>query len=235
MRPGLLSVVVPVYNEERTLEEIIQRIRGVEIPIEIVAGDDGSPDRSRELHERLHKDGQIDQVHFHEKNRGKGAALQSGFGLVTGDWVVIQDADLEYDPSEYETLLDPIRRGQADVVFGSRFIGSGPHRVLFFWHYVANRALTLVSNMFTDLNLTDMETCYKVFRREILDVIELREKRFGVEPELTAKVAKVPGVRIYEVGISYFGRSYQEGKKITWRDAVRALYCIFRYNLFPNR
>ena len=229
---GVLTVVIPVYNEEETLEEIVSRVRAVPFQLEIITVDDGSTDRSREILTDLKERELIDQVIFHEANQGKGAALQTGFRAATGDWVVIQDADLEYDPAEYQDLIAPILEGKADVVYGSRFVGSGPHRVLFFWHYVANRMLTLLSNMMTNLNLTDMETCYKLFKREVLEQIHLKERRFGVEPEMTAKISKIKGIRIYEVGISYSGRSYEEGKKITWRDGIRALYCIVRYKLF---
>ncbi len=229
---GVLTVVIPVYNEEETLEEIVSRVRAVPFQLEIITVDDGSTDRSREILTDLKERELIDQVIFHEANQGKGAALQTGFRAATGDWVVIQDADLEYDPAEYQDLIAPILEGKADVVYGSRFVGSGPHRVLFFWHYVANRMLTLLSNMMTNLNLTDMETCYKLFKREVLEQIQLKERRFGVEPEMTAKISKIKGIRIYEVGISYSGRSYEEGKKITWRDGIRALYCIVRYKLF---
>ncbi|MCA8959346.1 MAG: glycosyltransferase family 2 protein [Planctomycetes bacterium] len=227
-----LSVVIPVYNEEATVRSLVERVRSVDVVHEIVAVDDGSTDRSPEILTDLRNEGLLDQLVVHPENRGKGAALVSGFAVATGEVVVVQDADLEYDPREYPQLLEPVLSGKADVVYGSRFMGGGPHRVLYFWHYVANRFLTLVSNMFTDLNLTDMETCYKLFRREVLDRIQLRERRFGVEPEITAKIAKIPGIRVYEVGISYSGRDYAEGKKITWRDGVRALYCIIRYNWF---
>lgn len=235
--PGCLSVVIPVYNEQDTLEDLVARVRELgkalePIELEVVAVDDGSRDDSRTILDRLRVDGLIDRVVLHEQNQGKGAALQSGFAQARGDWVVVQDADLEYDPLEIPTLLQPVLEGKADVVYGSRFQGHQPHRVLFFWHYVANRTLTLLSNMLTNLNLTDMETCYKLFRRQIITQITLREKRFGVEPEMTAKIAKIRGIRIYEVGISYSGRTYAEGKKIGWRDAISALRCIVRYNLF---
>ncbi|MCA8960168.1 MAG: glycosyltransferase family 2 protein [Planctomycetes bacterium] len=232
-----LSIVIPVYNEEATLESIIDRIETVDFPVstEIVAVDDGSHDGSRLILEALHASGRIDRIGLHDGNRGKGAAIQTALQLARGEWVVIQDADLEYDPHEIPRLLQPVLDGKAEVVYGSRFAGSGPHRVLYFWHFVANRFLTLVSNMFTNLNLTDMETCYKLFARELLEGVELQERRFGVEPELTALFAAAPGARIYEVGISYSGRTYAEGKKIGWRDGVAALMCIIRYNLFRRR
>ena len=230
MPPELrVSVIVPVYNEKATLEEIVRRVRAVSIPKEIILVDDGSTDGTRELLAEM--EGQPDlRVFYHERNQGKGAALKTGFSHATGEVVVIQDADLEYDPIHYPQLIQPIVEGVADVVYGSRFIATGPHRVLYFWHYVANRLLTTLSNTFTDLNLTDMETCYKAFRREVIQEIgpTLKEKRFGVEPELTAKVARRQ-YRIYEVGITYFGRTYGEGKKIGLRDAFRALWCILRY------
>ncbi|MFN0060006.1 MAG: glycosyltransferase family 2 protein [Planctomycetota bacterium] len=230
--PGVLSVVVPVYNEAATLRQIVARIRAVDLAIELIAVDDGSTDGSRETLRELEAARAIDRVVLHESNRGKGAALKSGFEVARGEWVIIQDADLEYDPAEYSRLLAPVKNGLADVVYGSRFMGADPHRVLFFWHYVANRGLTLISNMFTNLNLTDMETCFKLMRREVLSSIELKERRFGVEPELTAKLAAIRGIRIYEVGISYAGRTYEDGKKIGWRDGVVALWCIVRYNLW---
>ena len=225
-----LSVVIPCYNEVDTLESIVDAVRSSSYqPKEIIVVDDGSTDGSREkLNGPIAR--KVDRIIFHDKNRGKGAALRSGFAAATGDLVVVQDADLEYDPNEYGRLVQPILEGKADVVFGSRFLGGEPHRVLYFWHSVGNGLLTLVSNMFTNLNLTDMETCYKVFRREVIQGIHIEEDRFGFEPEITAKVAR-SGARIYEVGISYSGRTYAEGKKIGWKDGLRALYCIVRYNL----
>lgn len=230
---GRLSIVIPVYNEKATIEEVLDRVNALEFDTEVVVVDDGSHDGTREVLRGLERDGKIDRLILHEKNQGKGAALQTGFREAAGDWVVVQDADLEYDPQDIPRLLQPVLDGKADVVYGSRFQGSGPHRVLFFWHSIANHLLTLASNMLTNLNLTDMETCYKLFRREILQQFELKEKRFGVEPEMTAKLAKIRGIRIYEIGISYAGRTYAEGKKIGWRDAISALRCIVRYNLFP--
>jgi glycosyltransferase involved in cell wall biosynthesis len=229
-----LSVVVPVYNEIETLEEIIRRID--ESPVEqkeIIVIDDFSTDGTRELIEKvLYK--RIDRFILHERNLGKGAALRSGFKVATGDLVIVQDADLEYDPAEYTLLMKPVLEGKADVVYGSRFIGIGPHRVLYFWHYLGNRFLTLLSNMFTNLNLTDMETCYKLFRREIIQSIIIRENRFGFEPEVTMKIARRK-CRIFEVGISYYGRTYEEGKKISWKDGIRAVYVIIKFGLFFRR
>jgi glycosyltransferase involved in cell wall biosynthesis len=224
-----LSVVVPVYNERATLREIVRRIREVPIRKEILLVDDGSTDGTRDILKELESDEDI-RVLYHEKNRGKGAALRTGFAGATGDIVIIQDADLEYDPAEYYKLIQPIVEDQADVVYGSRFSGSEPHRILYFWHYVGNRFLTLLSNIFTNLNLSDMETCYKVFRREVIQGIAptLKQDRFGFEPEITAKVAR-RRYRLYEVTISYFGRTYEEGKKIGWRDGLKALWCILRY------
>ena len=225
-----VSVVVPVYNEADTIADIVERIRAVEgIALELIVVDDGSTDGTREELETLR--GHIDTLVFHEHNQGKGAALRTGFQKATGDITLVQDADLEYDPQEYHRLIAPIISGHADVVYGSRFMGGDSHRVLYFWHSVANNLLTLLSNMLTNLNLSDMETCYKVFRTELIQSIDIQERGFGVEPELTAKVARRK-VRIYEVGISYYGRTYEDGKKIGLKDALWAVYCIVRYNLF---
>ena len=224
-----ISVVVPVYNEKATVAEIVRRIRAVPISKEIILVDDASTDGTRDVLATLDR-GEDLRIELHDRNRGKGAALRTGFAQATGDIVIVQDADLEYDPRQYRRLIQPIVEGVADVVYGSRFLPVGPHRVLYFWHYLANRALTTLSNMFTDLNLTDMETCYKVFRREVIEAITptLKENRFGIEPELTAKIARRK-YRIYEVGISYFGRTYQEGKKIGLPDACRVFVSILRY------
>jgi glycosyltransferase involved in cell wall biosynthesis len=229
----LLSVVIPTYNEVKTLEAIVERIRGVDLAsrglgLELVVVDDCSRDGTLDVARRLAEEGRIRLIR-HDRNQGKGAALKTGFRAARGEIILIQDADLEYDPQEYPKLLDPILEGKADVVYGSRFMGGEPHRVLYFWHYVGNRFLTLLSNMMTNLNLTDMETCYKAFRAEVLQQIDIQEKRFGFEPEITAKVARM-GCRIYEVGISYTGRTYLEGKKINWKDGLRAVYCILKYS-----
>lgn len=220
-----LSVVIPVYNERWTIREIARRVQATPFEKEIIVVDDGSTDGSREILRELRGSNII--VTFHPKNRGKGAALRTGFARATGDVIIVQDADLEYDPRDYGALLEPILDGRADVVYGSRFLG-GPHRVLFFWHYVGNKFLTLLSNIVTNLNLSDMETGYKAFRAEVLREIEIRSARFGFEPEITAKVAR-KGCRIYEVPISYSGRDYTEGKKITWRDGVAALWHVMRF------
>ena len=232
-----LSIVIPVYNEARTIHQILDLLRELElvhgIQKEIILVNDCSTDDSapviRAYAARYPALGL--RLLEHPTNQGKGAALHTGIRQATGDYVIVQDADLEYDPEEYNLLLKPILRGFADVVYGSRFMGGKPHRILFFWHSIGNGVLTFLSNMFTDLNLTDMETCYKLFRRDIIQGLRLEEQRFGFEPEVTAKVARVPGVRIYEVGISYYGRTYAEGKKIGWRDGFRAIYCIVKYGL----
>lgn len=243
----MLSIVIPVFNERATLEDVLFRVQAVDIEKEIIVVDDGSTDGSREFLETLsrtcHPAGtmvlsstgrslQTDNVRivFQPRNSGKGAALRRGFQVARGEIVLTQDADLEYDPQDYAQLLDPIRRGLADVVYGSRFLG-GPHRVLFFWHAIGNKVLTTVSNMITNLNLTDMETGYKVFRREVLQAVTLRQDRFGFEPEITVKIAR-GAWRVYEVPISYSGRTYAEGKKITWKDGVQAIWCLLRYGLF---
>lgn len=228
-----LSVVIPCYNELNTIDAIIDAVNNAPYKDkEIIIVDDCSSDGTREkLINIIESSGRVSKVIYHDVNQGKGAALRSGIQAATGDLVIIQDADLEYDPNEYPRLIEPILNNKADVVFGSRFLGGDAHRVLYFWHRVGNGFLTLLSNMFTNLNLTDMETCYKVFRREIIQGIVIEESRFGFEPEITAKVAKLK-CRIYEVGISYYGRTYDDGKKIGWRDGVRAIYCIFKYNIF---
>lgn len=238
---NLLSIIIPCYNEEKTLTRVIDSIRAVELPEgmekEIVIVNDCSTDRTFEvLREHLEKTGDEGIRIYHQPvNMGKGAAIHRGIREVKGEYLIIQDADLEYDPREYKDLLKPCLEGFADVVYGSRFMGNNPHRILFYWHSIGNRFLTRLSNMFTNLNLTDMETCYKLFRSELVKPLNLKEKRFGFEPEITAKISRIPDVRIYEVGISYYGRTYAEGKKINWKDAFRALRCILKYNVFSRR
>jgi len=225
-----LSVVMPVYNEQATLREVVARVLAVPLEVELICVDDGSRDGSREILAELQIDHPQIRVMLQPKNMGKGAALRCGIQEATGDFIIIQDADLEYDPSDYPALLGPLIEDKADVVYGSRFLGSGPHRVLYFWHSVGNSILTLISNALTNMNMTDMETCYKVFRREILQSIRIEEDRFGFEPEITVKISK-RRLRVYEVGIGYWGRTYEEGKKIGWRDGFRALWCLLKYSL----
>ena len=227
--PMKLSIVIPVYNERNTLEEIIRRVEAVDLSKQIIAVDDHSTDGSEEMLEQMQQQGRL-VLCKHEINRGKGAALKTGFARATGELVVVQDADLEYDPADYRKLMEPIVRGDADVVIGSRFIGGESHRVLYYWHSVGNAIITTASNMFTNLNLTDIECCYKMFRREVIQSIEIEENRFGFEPEIVAKVAR-KGCRVFEVGVSYSGRTYREGKKINWKDGLRAIYCVVRYNV----
>ena len=225
-----VSVIIPCFNEKNTITKIIEKVENASVFLkEIIIVDDFSTDGTREILERVNNP--IIKIYFHPKNKGKGAALKTGFSKVNGDICIIQDADLEYDPIEYPKLIKPIIDNKADVVFGSRFKGDGAHRVVYFWHRLGNGFLTFLSNLFTDINLSDMETCYKVFRKEVIQSIRIKENRFGFEPEITAKVAKM-NLRIYEVGISYYGRTYSEGKKITWKDGIIAIYCIIKYNLF---
>ncbi|NUQ22799.1 MAG: glycosyltransferase family 2 protein [Saprospiraceae bacterium] len=235
--PQTLTIIIPVYNEAATIAEILDKIDHVQLTRglikEVIVVNDGSTDATHEVVTKYREAITGFTLHYisHDTNLGKGFAVQTALRMSTGDYLIIQDADLEYDPAEYNQMLEPMLSGHADVVYGSRFVGSNAHRVLYFWHYAGNRFLTFLSNLFTNLNLTDMESCYKLFRREIIQDIALVEKRFGFEPEITAKVARIPGVRIYEVGISYYGRTYLEGKKINWRDGVWAIWCIIKYNI----
>lgn len=236
-----LSIVIPAYNEENTILEILAKVTSVElidgITKEIIIVNDFSKDKTKELVQKYISQGNTEEVKYyeHEVNKGKGAAIHTGIQYATGDFLIIQDADLEYDPNEYNLLLQPIIDGFADVVYGSRFKGALPHRILFFWHSIGNQLLTFFSNVFTNLNLSDMETCYKMFKTDIIQNINLKEKRFGFEPEVTAKISRIPNMRIYEIGISYYGRTYDEGKKINWKDGLRAVYCILKYNIFSRK
>jgi glycosyltransferase involved in cell wall biosynthesis len=236
----ILSIIIPAFNEAKTIHLILNKVKAVNliggIKKELIIVNDYSSDRTEEVIKKYQNENpELNiQLFNHEKNKGKGAALHTGIQKATGDFLIIQDADLEYDPEEYNLLLQPMIEGQADVVYGSRFVGGKPHRILFYWHSIGNRWLTNLSNMFTDLNLTDMETCYKLFKSDIIKSLNLQEKRFGFEPEVTAKVSRISKIRIYEVGISYYGRTYAEGKKIGWRDGFRAIWCILKYNLWAR-
>ena len=238
MSSQLLSIIIPAYNEEQTIEALLKKVVKVELPQgvskELIVVNDFSKDRTEEIVVRFKNENPEIAIayHTHTKNMGKGAALHTGIKEATGDFLLIQDADLEYDPEEYTRLLKPMLNGFADVVYGSRFMGSEPHRILFFWHSIGNKFLTFLSNAFSNLNLTDMESCYKLFKADVIKPLSLKEKRFGFEPEVTAKIARIPRIRIYEVGISYYGRTYGEGKKAGWRDGFRAIYCVLKYGLF---
>ena len=235
-----LSILIPAYNEERTIMKLLEKLVAADlhenVEREIIIVNDCSTDNTSAVVREFMSKNKDTKIQFfeHPKNQGKGAALHTGISAATGDFVVIQDADMEYDPNEYNILLDPVLAGVADVVYGSRFIGGKAHRILFFWHSLGNKMLTFLSNMFTNLNLTDMESCYKLFRADMLKSLKLKEKRFGFEPEVTAKISRIPNIRIYEVGISYYGRTYKEGKKINWKDGFRAIYCILKYNIWSR-
>lgn len=240
MSEKVLSIIIPAYNEAATIHEILDKIDAVEldrgVKKQLIIVNDCSSDKTQEVLEAYKSNSSMDiTLYEHQVNQGKGAAIHTGIYSAKGDFVLVQDADLEYDPNEYNDLLRPMLDGVADVVYGSRFMGGNPHRILFFWHTLGNKFLTMVSNMFTNLNLTDMETCYKLFRRELVQGLKLKEKRFGFEPEVTAKISRIPKVRIYEIGISYYGRTYEEGKKIGWRDGFRALWCIMKYNIWSKK
>lgn len=238
MKMTKLSIIIPVYNEAPTVRLILDRIKATQLVADIqkefVIVDDGSVDESQQLVQEFIDQNPALEIKFfqHKKNKGKGASLHTGIAHASGEYLIIQDADLEYDPEEYNLLLKPVVKGMADVVYGSRFISGRPHRVLYYWHYAGNRFLTVLSNMFTNINLTDMETCYKLFNTQMIQAIQLKEKRFGFEPEITAKISRIKNIRFYEVGVSYYGRRYHEGKKIGWKDGVKAIYCILKYGLF---
>ena len=239
MQIKILSIIIPVYNEANTIHLILDKVASVQlinqIEKEVIIVNDSSTDHTEEAILKYIENSDLTiQYYKHDYNQGKGAALHNGIKKATGEYLIIQDADLEYDPEEYNDLLKPVIQGHADVVYGSRFMGSNPHRILFFWHTIGNKFLTFLSNLLTNFNLTDMETCYKLFDTKIIQSINLNEKRFGFEPEVTAKISRVPKIRIYEVGISYYGRTFEEGKKISWKDGFRALYCILKYNVFKK-